>query len=819
MSGRYGRTTNRAVDPGSLGERREKYSPPRGASGSIRGGSRTISVDDNVRSDGQRERAPTFNVTVQAPYSEPHPGHNKDNKPGHRKDPDHNKDKHSGHNKDKHPDHNKDNKDNKDGRKNPDHNKDKLHDHGHHKDTKSVGEVHTDATYLRLSADCVNHLNVKITSMSTPASSEFKDLAMSSMVRQAQQIHKWQYGDDPSLKNNVSVKMMPISDDVEPVTVPKTVGAGAIAISTSASIARTVAMQDATDKMTEEGKTAFTGISTKLKLINIVLGTQNYTTEPAFVTMKIRSDVFKDLGEKARGRMNVKTAGDVPITEIIIKPPSCISFIRHFMPVVVPSHIVKGSKLTWVSALEDITLKDDHMNDVSPDHQKEYLKLLNDLVTTYNNMNKTYHIPPKILGAVPNPEVAQAEGGGFAAPSSAFAHQNAVKCGVGGNGDIGEGGSTDGPDIGDDHSERGVGAHGSAEVRHVMHDPLYLPDHLHGSTSQFSGTPGERAHKAGSRAAEIIAMQRARVIYLKGAVTGLLEKVYKQGDGVTEHDVTHFGFKKVITVNAFVSIVISQVAIIGVCTWGKSSCVSNLLEINQHRQLKEWLDTYATGFVKLAEGQYAVGHNNHLTEEEHTVHVATALWLIDKGISDTDVVSGVFRTAHGDEHHFNARTYMKNAQSLDYLVQEVQNDPLAEVKKQAVSCHRSCMEMSVTNKLLHLLVNHVSYTTGVFTANTSSSLQDTIVALNFSLMQNHLFANQGIVHSNRDTTMPTDLVKLNLFKVYHVKVDDRFFLEQGTTGVGILRHIQEMCSYYEMRSLLHRLGVGIISKADNGNIL
>ncbi|KAJ1465940.1 hypothetical protein T484DRAFT_1757051 [Baffinella frigidus] len=763
----YGHKTTKAVGAGNLGERRERRprsrSASRGRDGgssttSIRrnGGSSTTSIKDGMLSNGQRGRASTVNVTVQAPYSgksresRDKPDHTKDNKPGHNNH-DKDKDKHKDHNKDKHKDHNED--------KHKDHNKDKHKDHN--KDTRSGGEVHTDATYFRSSSDNVNHLVLKITSMSTPISSEFKDLTTSSMVRQAQQMHKWHYEHDPILGKSVSVKEMPEIGLDEPVIVADNGAELDLDILGLAKIAREKAMKTAKGKMTDAGRSTFDGISKKMDETAVVLGTHNYTTAPKFVTMKIRSDIFKGLMEKARDEMNVYTAGVGLKKEVLIKPPSCISSVKQFMPVVVPSHLLEDSKLTWVSALEDINLKDGHMKDVSPEHQKEYLDLLNKMLVKYNNMKEEFHKPHKILGSVPNPEAAEHASSTYQGSQ----RLNDVEFGAGGDGDL-------------DGTEDGI-----------------------------KRSYGRRWAKG----------QRARVIYLKKMLTKELEDVYHKGDGTTPNDVTHLGFKKGTTVNAFVSIVINQVATIGVCTWGKSSCVCNLLEINQKVELKNWLDTYAEGFVKLADGQYAVGHKNHLTEDEHTVQVATALWLIDNAGPDVNGV--VFRAKVGKEHHFNARAYMKHAQSLDYLVQEVRNDPLAEVKTAAVVRHRSCMEMSVTNKLLHLLTDHVSYTTGVFTVNISSILQDTIVAKNFSLIQNHLFANQEVVHSSKETTMPTDLAKLNLFKVYHVKVDDLFFLEQGTSGVGILRHIQEMCSYYQMRSLLHRLGVGIVSKADSGNIL
>jgi hypothetical protein len=171
------------------------------------------------------------------------------------------------------------------------------------------------------------------------------------------------------------------------------------------------------------------------------------------------------------------------------------------------------------------------------------------------------------------------------------------------------------------------------------------------------------------------------------------------------------------------------------------------------------------------------------------------------------------------EHHFNARKFMAYSESLDCLVNQVRNTPLMPIKTEAVAVHWHCMKESVTNRLLHMLTDHVNYTTGVFNGKGSAIIQDSILADNFCLMNSHLFANQGILQDCKEVVLHKDLKKLNLFKVYSIKVDGRLIMEQGPTGVGVLRRIQELCSYYETRALLHRLGVGLISKLDDRNYI
>jgi hypothetical protein len=502
-----------------------------------------------------------------------------------------------------------------------------------------------------------------------------------------------------------------------------------------------------------------------------------------------------------------------------IKPPPCVSAVHEFMPVLVPASLVKKLPPTWVSALADMpAMKDAKMEDVTEARQTEYHTFLLKIVQAYHRV-KTEN-PNPVMEIKTNDDDDE----DVVPPITEDVVPRITDAG----GWSGRGGGQN-PHRGSLPPAQGATARPASEG--TMSDAVRYTD-------------DDESKKGESNKSIMRKIQLKRAKDTKDAVVDELEvwfKARQEYTQITEDDkkiglMTDYGFKKNLDFNGFVTMMVHQACDVGACTWGKASVVNNMLEINQkpYKPLKKWLHTYARAFVKLHEGQYAVNHNNHTTEDEHTVQVATAIWLIDQErrigtVAEPDEAAEPGEAANPDHPffrknpepaaHFDARAFMAKAESLDCLVEQVRNTPLMPIKKEAVSVHLKCMEASVTKKLLHMFTDHVNYTTAVFLGRGAVVLQDSILATNFCTMQSYLFANQGVLQTCKKVVLDDMLKELTLFKVYSMKIDGRLVMEQGPTGVGVTRRIQELCSYYETRSLLHRLGVGLVSKLDDSNIL
>ncbi|KAJ1467950.1 hypothetical protein T484DRAFT_1755504 [Baffinella frigidus] len=540
-------------------------------------------------------------------------------------------------------------------------------------------------------------------------------------------------------------------------------------------------MTQVKNDMTKAGHTMFEEIHTQMGGEESCFLESHYrgltADDPEFVIVKVRSDVFKGIVTTVRVRMDKESMKKVD--EVCMKPPPCMSSVHEYMPVLVPSFIMKKKPLTWMSALTDIPdipeipeIPEIPPGDGNKKYRDSYYELLIKMVAAYHKVKIENNDPLEEL-KMNDPDRVPPYGGDDGTPW----------------------------------------ASGTTEA-----------DTTEADTSTALKRP---TNKAAMRQ-----IHEKRVKDLEKAVTNELKEWFDARQSYTDTNtdiglMENYGFRKGLEFNGFVTMVINQAAAIGTCTWGNPTVMCNTLEIKQdgYKVLYDWLETYAQAFVKLHEGQYAVSHNHHLTEDEHTVQVATAIWIIAQAsvIKDkppkADPALKFSRKPIPLDHHFNALKFMAYAESLDCLVAQVRKLPMLPVKQNAVAVHLQCMQESVTNKLLHALTKHVNYTTGVFDGTGSSIVQDTILANNFCVMNSHLFANQGILQECKMTTLHKDLKDLNLFKVYSIKVDGRLVMEQGPTGVGVMRRIQKMCSYYETRSLLHRLGVGLVSKADARNVI
>ncbi|KAJ1464462.1 hypothetical protein T484DRAFT_1758077, partial [Baffinella frigidus] len=450
----------------------------------------------------------------------------------------------------------------------------------------NLGVKHTPDTYLRSSLDRVNHMVEKFSTMPTKSTQPFKDLAATSMIREAEHMNAWFYekapsGDDgtnsalnpgelPNDKNNQMVEMkMSDTNDKHNEMVE-------IDIKQETMVMYTKRAKQCIDKaievvkkgMTDAGSTKFGVIKKQVDATTHVLDYRRCVADndPDFVVMKVRSDQFKEFVTRKWSKMNAE--GDTSQKEVCMKHPPCISSVHEYMPVLVPSFLMKRKPLTWMSALAEIP----DLKDVDGDRQKEYYELLCGMVKAYQKVVVDHHDPFQEL-KINDPDHEVPYGGPDSTPWPS------------------------------DNTMAPVDAAADAPKPSATAD----------------------APKPSNKE-EMRKVHLMRVAALKATVTGKLETWFK------EKQMEDYGFKKDLSINGFVTMVINQAATIGTHTWGKATVMCNTLEIKQaeYKDLRDWLEKYAEAFVKLHDGQYAVSHNHHLTEDEHTVQVATAIWIIDQ---------------------------------------------------------------------------------------------------------------------------------------------------------------------------------------------
>ncbi|KAJ1463837.1 hypothetical protein T484DRAFT_1758542, partial [Baffinella frigidus] len=376
--------------------------------------------------------------------------------------------------------------------------------------------------------------------------------------------------------------------------------------------------------MTSVGQKKFNDIKEQVDKTKKVLDYPRCVADddPDFVVMKVRSDQFKKFVTSKWSKMNAgdpayykggdtpmkegdtpmkegdtpmkegdtpMKEGGTPMKEVCMKHPPCISSVHEYIPVLVPSFLMKRKPLTWMSALAEFP----DLKDVTEDRQKEYYELLCEMVKAYQKVVVEHHDPFQEL-KINDPDRKVPYGGPDGTPW------------VPGN--TGVDAITDAPKPPPSNKEmmREIHIWRVSALRNTV--TSMLETWFENRQGVLPGTtkPGDNGF--------ITTEQKA---WLFPKTPGFMED---------------YGFKKDLTINGFVTMVINQAATIGTHTWGKATVMCNTLEIKQdgYKDLHGWLETYAEAFVKLHDGQYAVSHNHHLTEDEHTVQVATAIWIIDQ---------------------------------------------------------------------------------------------------------------------------------------------------------------------------------------------
>jgi hypothetical protein len=135
----------------------------------------------------------------------------------------------------------------------------------------------------------------------------------------------------------------------------------------------------------------------------------------------------------------------------------------------------------------------------------------------------------------------------------------------------------------------------------------------------------------------------------------------------------------------------------------------------------------------------------------------------------------------------------------------------ATAKNVAYAIHKQLMENSVSNKLIHLLLNHVKYSYESLKCGTV--LRDTLEAQAFVAMHCFLFKLQDQAFS-LEVEIPDNVKLLNVFKSYNLVIRHGKVLECESTGLNFAHHLVHMCSYEHMRCVIGRLGMGVIPKAN-----
>jgi hypothetical protein len=499
-----------------------------------------------------------------------------------------------------------------------------------------------------------------------------------------------------------------------------------------------------------------------------------------FQFLHIRSDVFKELITEAHISMNQKShiANAVSEVETCIKAPPCVCSVDKVMDILVPTALWKQLPFTYMSAMPDIhTIKNDT-------YRAQYHELLVKTMKNYLIVKNTYH--KQLAELKVNDEDDE----------RSFMEKN----GIGEKGDY---------DIETSKPRTNAMKKKELETKYVALMEKTVTDNLE---MWFSNRQDFKLGQDGKTEAR---------------------------DAANYGCMSDYGFSNGMTANQFVTFFINHAIKISESTWGEPTVMCNRLELDHpaYKGLQEWVKTYAEGYVKLYEGHHVVNHNNHFTEDEHTINVATAIWLISKAksylgkkhVEDDGTVSttltpdptkfSLFKKDMGDNHHFNARKFMTYATKLDFLVNRVRNIEAPDLMNEAVAYQWLCATESVTNKLLHSLLHHIHHPVNIFEGTYSSVVQDSILADNFCVLNSHLFANQGILQSCAEIKLPKLLEDKNLFKLFSIRVDHKYITTQGLSGVAVMRKIQQLCSYRDTRSLLYRLGRGLIEKPQLGNRL
>jgi hypothetical protein len=696
-----------------------------------------------------------------------------------------------------------------------DHHHDKKHAHSgaehdkkpHNNDMSHTGaHVHTPETYLRSSIQLVNNLIQKFCLMPVKADETLKYSALTAMTHEAEDMNAWFYEDQTGGEPNPAHKTFSVyTHDTEEspkkaVDIDMSLNPEATAKllhdNAKASILNTA--KHVSVKMTKAGQQKFDDIADALKKDTACLlgRPQNHCSgDKEFQFLHIRSDVFKELITEAHLSMNQKshTANTVSEVETCIKAPPCVCSVDKVMDILVPTALWKQLPFTYMSAMPDIhTIKNDTYRD-------QYHELLVKTMKNYLIVKNTYH--KQLAELKVNDEDDE----------RSFMEKN----GIGEKGDYG---------IETPKPRTNAMKKKELETKYVALMETTVTDNLE---MWFMNRQDFKVGKDG--------------------------KTTEARDAATYGCMSDYGFSNGMTANQFVTFFINHAIKISESTWGEPTVMCNRLELDHpaYKGLQEWVKTYAEGYVKLYEGHHVVNHNNHFTEDEHTINVATAIWLISKAKSylgkkhvgddgkafaklvvdgntvpvlttltpDPTKFSLFKKDMDDDKNHFNARKFMTYATKLDFLVNRVRNIEAPDLMNEAVAYHWLCATESVTNKLLHSLLHHIHHPVNIFEGTYSSVVQDSILADNFCVLNSHLFANQGILQSCAEIKLPKLLEDKNLFKLFSIRVDHKYITTQGLSGVAVMRKIQQLCSYRDTRSLLYRLGRGLIEKPQLGNRL